>query len=438
MPDATYRDVRAAVTAVAHAQHKDPTRVVIAEVRAELARLNLVPTGNLAIQLGDAKKDAARAMAHEIASWQQLDLNSPLVSVFVRNSPEMPMHRINPAFIRLLFRLPSHVVVEHGRHVGINQPEMTTLEKLVTVLSVTEKENLLGSSLANGYTISYFLGMDHTMQIALIDRLWDEVTKPQNKVHQFGEMLDFDTPVVGGGGMGGGQQLPSFIVPVRGGANIVSTFEAREPKNAFRHYGVGFRVEGSGQAAQLQRHIERVTNRGMHPQVTLPDLMLENGYAVAGTTVSARAVKPRINKTSLDLWNESGVCVSRSLFGATAFPKREYEGDAILWAVDIKDKEGFDTESYQIGHPNAGNGAWRPGEKCYQHIAPERILGHIIIKKRGDQGGGWHFEIPQEAQWLPAVRGSIGQKDYLENLLAAWRGARVHIGTDYDFVQRPQ
>lgn len=436
MPDANYADVVAAITAVAQRLHKDPNRVSTSELRGELAQSNLIAGGALIGRIGDAKRDAARAMAHEMASWQQLDLHSPLDAVFVRNSPEPPMHRISQAFIRLLPNSRKLLDKEQWRHARMDYTEMMTVAKLVTVLSHTEKENLLDHSLVRGYTIGAFLALDHTRQIDLIDRLWDEVTEPHNEVQQFNAMKDFDTPVIGGGGMGGGQQLPSWIVPERGGAGMVTTFAKGELGMAFRFYGVGFRVEGSGGADALQRHVARVTGRGMHPQVTLPDLMLEKGYAVAGTTVSARAVKPRINKTSRDLWNESGVCVSRSLFGATAFPLREYEGDAILWAVDVLDLEGFDTEDYQLGNPDAGNGPWRPGEKCYQHISPERVLGHIPIKKQGDAGGGWHFEIPQDARWAPAARGNIAQQHYLQELLKSWAGARVHVGTDFDFVQR--
>jgi hypothetical protein len=236
----------------------------------------------------------------------------------------------------------------------------------------------------------------------------------------------------------GGEPLPSSIHPVRAkGADKVSNFQTGRAGTPFKTLGVGFRVEGSDdpKGKGVEWHINRVVTGGMWPQVTNETLMLNNGYNVAGTAVAAGSgLAPRLNSTQKDLWNESGICVARSFFGATAFPYRETKGKVILWALDVQGLTGFDTEEYQ-SRVKTQNGPWRPGEKCFPRIDEKRILGWVLVDKLGNGNDGWEFSVARNAKWgATAGTPTPSQRQYIENELAAWAGATASVSTAYDFA----
>ncbi len=327
MAEATDEQVVAAVleilaTLPVRAVHKVTTRAVT----ANLALKTLTATVG---QIADAK-NYVKGMP---ATDPTLSLSSPLVKLFMAGSRSFPPMRR----------------WDVGLYQKIDQAIMLTpwpiqeamLTRLMTVFSHLETQQKLGTCSANGITVKQFIAMTPEKQLEVINRLWNESTDRGTYSTPQDEMYDRDNAVE----LGGTLQLPDSVHPVRVGGtrNVVAMRKGRDGL-PFRRLGVGFRVEGSGNAARLDWHVNRVVTGGMRAQVTLNSLMLDNGFNVEGTVVSTDTLAPRLNKTQKDLWNESGVCVARSLLGATAFPYRWTEGDVLLWAVDVRGLNGFDPE----------------------------------------------------------------------------------------------
>lgn len=348
-------------------------------------------------------------------------LDSPLIELFIKGSKSFPpMRRWDPTL---------RIKIEDAAP-GANwivQEQMLT--RLMTVLCHVEVQQKLDTCLAVGKTVREFVKLGPDGQIKLINDLWEQCTVKKAYDTNQAAMTDNVNPV-----NEKGAQLPSSIHPVRSGARI-TTFKLGRGGMPFRELGVGFRAEGSGSEERIKWHIDRVVGDGMRPQVTLEKLMLDNGYNVSGTCVSTGTLAPRINVTQKDLWNESGICVARSFLGATAFPYRWTKDRVIVWALNVAGLVGFDTEQYQLDN-KVGNGPWRPGEKCFGRIEADRILGYVVIKKLGNDGGGWSFATPLDAKWGPtAGKASKAQQTYIEEELEAWRDASVDVGTGYDFAQ---
>lgn len=163
------------------------------------------------------------------------------------------------------------------------------------------------------------------------------------------------------------------------------------------------------------------------------DIRNRKGWEVSGTIMVRDTSRPRVWRGNHDLLNESSVCVARNFFGATAFPERGTNNkEAYLWAVDCSDLVGFDTEAYQTAQ--AGSRSWRPGEKAFQSIPKENIIGYVKFNKRGDDSqGGWKFNIAQNAAWTYLREPNKTVKDYIEGELNAWRGDHA-IPPKYDFA----
>jgi hypothetical protein len=140
-----------------------------------------------------------------------------------------------------------------------------------------------------------------------------------------------------------------------------------------------------------------------------------------------------------DVMNETGVCVSRSLFGATAFPERTTDSGAeavtyhYLLAVDCNNLRGVDTEAWQLSLGVASN--WRPGEKVFLGIGPERILGWTkLLRRPGQPGGGWIFMFP-ETNWTWVNQPNQLTTAYLNGELQAWQANTWYtVPGDYDFA----
>ena len=191
--------------------------------------------------------------------------------------------------------------------------------------------------------------------------------------------------------------------------------------NAFTKLGVGFRVDGMESNGKIDS-IERITKEGINAQVLNSWFMLNVRHMnVEGTAIALDTAAPRIYKRAQDLFNETAVCVARSLFGATAFPERETQGTVCLWAVDVTGLSGFDTEKYQ--NSLGGDKQWRPGEKAYRMIPKERVIGYIKVNRQGapSDGGGWKFQIPHDMAWT-FLNGTAAQRYYCTTELEAWRG----------------
>lgn len=437
MPPASFPQIVSAVLAIARQNNVKPSTVlrkqIIDKLALEVPPLTIDnPTKGPQGQdmeplqvIGAAKDEATKAMADALKPKVARTLDSPLVDLFVANSrADPPMRRWDPELkVKIEDALP-------GQDWYVQEQ---TLMKLISALCYTEVQGLLGTTLARGITVRAFVKSGQAGQLATINALWNECTTAGAYNCKQSDMLDNTNPVDGGE-----KQLPSSIHPVRAGTAAVTGFKTGRAGTPFKTLGVGFRVEGSDVGRGIDWHVNRVVTGGMWPQVTNEALMLSNGMNVAGTVVASGAgLAPRLNVTQKDLWNESGICVSRSLFGATAFPYRWTKGKVILWALDVAGLTGFDTEAYQLGTKTA-NGPWRPGEKCFPRIDEKRVLGWTLVDKDGFEGKGvgWRFSIPRDAKWQNSAFPTPAQAQYIEEELGAWRGATVVVPGTYDFVNR--
>lgn len=417
MPDATLEETVAAIVSLANGD-KLPARSAVVAKLALPPNPRSLDIGLYGQAVSDAKKVLAAAKVPQVAK----SLDSPLTELFIAGSLDKPMFRYDKKLMELI----------KGSQ-GYTPPQEQTIQKLATVFAQCEHQGVLASSHARAITVRQFLLSGQQGQIATINALWNECTEAGVYADPQAGMDDWDTAEVSYSGKG---QLPSSIHPIRDSSGEAKTFKRGRGGMPFRQLCVGFRVEGSGATVdKVQWHIDRVNKSGMVPQVTLPALMLELGKNVEGTSVGGAALAPRLNIAQKDLWNESGVCVARSFFGATAFPERKTVGFAVLWAIDVSGLVGYDTENWQLAHRDAGNGPWRSGEKCFARIARERVIGHVVIEKLGD-ANGWNFRVPHDARWSAKVsQAKDAQRKYVEEELTAWRGTTARVSTYFDFQQ---
>jgi hypothetical protein len=274
-------------------------------------------------------------------------------------------------------------------------------------------------------TIRQFMELPPADQLAVINQAWNKVfeTFTYNKHHN--NMVE-PTSASGDG------PLPSSWCPTPNGDY------AQRHKNPdgsagtpFRTLGVGFRCDGTSDASRA-----RVLRDGMTAQVrNLGDMRDRKGWEIENTVMMTDTSRPRVWRGNHDLLNESAVCVARNFFGATAFPTREMVSPpmAYLWAVDVTDLVGFDTEEYQVGKP--GSRQWRPGEKAFREVPANKLLAWVKFWKRGDTpGGGWKFLIPAHAQWTIVGNVTPAVRRYIDGELDAWRGKEHFIPPAYDFA----
>ena len=313
-------------------------------------------------------------------------------------------------------------------------------ERLMTVLAHRNKANRGGFNAALGaMTIRDFRAAAPVARLAFIDALWNAVAAPRpfNRPAQ-----TMDDPAYAELEEGDHRPFPTSWCPANAGVAMVRPGAAmprpacrkRVAGQPWRSVTIGFRVDGSS-----DRDIERIRGNGM-TQLSLDPAITKgpgHGLVLTGTVANDYATA-RYWTDQNDIFNETAVCVSRNLFGATAFPLREtnHRGAefSLLWAVKCAGLSGCDTEHEQVGV--AGSRWWRPGEKAFQAIPAANVLGWIKIRRRGaPAAGGWRFEIEKDMNWtfIPAAQPTVAQRVYMENELAAWRGLH-EIPASWDFA----
>jgi hypothetical protein len=355
-----------------------------------------------------------------------LDGNAPIVNLYKKNSGSVwPMDRWVPGYFDLVKSLNG------TSDKSFNRLSCTedTVKRLVTALCYVEKEGLLSSTLANNWKISQFMALSEAFQLQVINNLWNECTVAKTYDKSAADMVETDGAITSGT-----EQLPSSIHlnPAKTGLPFVKG-PTRLP---FTTLGIGFRVDGQLSGKQAVDSVPRIQKEGMTAQVLNSWFMLNVRHMlVTQTSIALDTSAPRIYVRAQDLFNETAVCVARSLFGATAFPERTTEDKVALWAVDTTELQGFDTEKHQIDQKAK---PWRPGEKCFERIPPKNVVGYVIIDRQGgDEGGkgGWNFQIPNGATWTYLNTPTGAKKDYVEAELAAWAdGVKHEISGAYDFV----
>jgi hypothetical protein len=270
-----------------------------------------------------------------------------------------------------------------------------------------------------GMTVRQFRALAEVQQLFFLNGLWKAIAEPVDFNTLASEMVD-PSPR--------GHAFESAMAPGLAGRR------AGSPAHAFRTLGVGFRVDGSS-----QRDVDRILQNGMTQQrANLEFMHSRRGLYLEGTVLGGAGAQQRgrVWTGNKDSFNECAICVSRNFFGATAFPERESRGAYNLWAVDCSGLKGADVEATQ------GEWVWRPGEKAFREIPPERILGRVTVTRLGGgKADGWRFFL-SHASWITTGRGTRPQREYMDAELAAWRAGRdghggIHfIPPENDFNMR--
>jgi hypothetical protein len=271
-------------------------------------------------------------------------------------------------------------------------------------------------------TIGEFKALGREGQLELIDNLYNAISEVKIPNTTYDQM--HDPPAI----QGNKGPLPSSFRPVRAGQNVFAKGTGLND-TPFKKYGVGFRIDG--QMSDVT--VNRIKNQGHQAWSMSPGILRDvRGWEVEGTELA----KPKIRfwKVSHDIFNESAACVSRNLFGATAFPYRwSTEGGYVLWAVSCLGLYGFDTEKRQLDIP--GSRQWRPGEKAFLSIPPQNTIGYVLVDRKGWEGaGGWKFYIRPDAEWTIVNPPPPEVRHYINDELYAWRGHEYNIPPDYDFA----
>ena len=314
---------------------------------------------------------------------------------------------------------------------NLNVVNEQNIKRLLTVLSATFG---LGSDAAKRYsqqtTIRAFRQKTPHQQIQFIDALWNLTADPYAFDTLASHMYEpnYDVP-------DNANPLPSSWSP---DPNAPNTYRKRlAGKMPWQEFGVGFRIDGS-----TSEDKERVTNRGLTQQrLNLPFMRGRRGQEIEGTVINNQD-HARFWTGNHDIFNETAVCVSRNFFGATAFPERDTGQDGgkdyYLWAVNCEGLRGFDCERQQL----INNRQWRPGEKAFHSIPPERIIAFVKVKRFGVpvdpatnlRQGGWIFEIDANANWEFIHYPTPGKLKYIQAELNAWKGIRHTIPAAFDFA----
>jgi len=273
--------------------------------------------------------------------------------------------------------------------------------------SKAEREDLLGRAVGN-MTVANFAAKSVLDRLAVINSLWNAI-------------VEWVTPV---------QRATAMFDPPAGDEvhNVSSTHEAM----AFHRFGIGFRCE-------KETDLQRVLDNGFAPLYSLPNIAAGLHHIVAGTVMEVRTCQGDLGlwKVNRDAIGQTGICVSRGIFGATKFPDAEYKGNVYLFAVKPS-VNGYDTEVYQ--RQNGKTKVWKPGEKLFPKIPKGDILAYVKIEKLGmdNFGTGWKIKAQNAWTFLPAA--SIADQQYLNAELADIQTPQnrafllVKAG-DYDFHQ---
>ena len=282
------------------------------------------------------------------------DLGAPLTAIYKHDGQAWPMDRVHATYRSLMS-------ASNGRMYGRIKMSCTDdmIKRLATVFSFCAKEGVMAEIEDQVFTVEEFMALTPVGQIAVVNALWNKCTTPKTYDKKLGDMTEPDQDVAATVA-----QLPSSVHPA--GKGGVLPYVRGPERTPFKTVGVGFRVDGTAGAGGDISSIDRVKREGLTAQVlNKPFMMNVRHMEVTETAVSLNLAAPRIYTRAQDLFNETAVCVSRSFFGATAFPERTTDGEVAVWAVCCRGLTGFDTEKHQVDNKAK---PWRPGEKCYQRI----------------------------------------------------------------------
>jgi len=230
------------------------------------------------------------------------------------------------------------------------------------------------------------------------------------------------------------------IVPVSKMADPVKEsadafVSSKQHKQAFRKFQVAFRADSRGP--------EEIFNQGCVAKFRLPQNILAgipggSDIDVRETMMAKGMYKNSVNQ---DFFNETGVCVSRTLKGATKFPNyRDVDKEMWLYAVYVI--SGFDTEAWQLqlatnGKPTA---LWRPGEKALDRLYSWQVLGGIKFTRtyfNADYQNAndvfFKFKLIPPWKWHSTGYTRNDRKEYIKGESAPFENAETEylLGDDF-------
>ncbi len=289
-----------------------------------------------------------------------------------------------------------------------------------------------GKRFSGQMTFGQFAELTSAEQMDVINFVWDRNVTCGDYNQSLQQMTEPNVTVMP---VGNAKPLPSSVRSFDGNANV-KRLKLGRAGAPFKSLGVAFRVEG-----KTDQDVDRIKANGMTAQVANTTFMHEvKGWELDGTNIAADTRRPRLWTENLDLLNESGVCVARSLLGATAFPERCTGSTAKggptlvnLFAVNCTGLLGYDTEHFQIQH----NALWRPGEKAFATVPRDQVIAYVKLKRTGGEAGSnWKFQLDAGTTWIPINPASDEVQRYIDEELSAWATGQEWIidGPTFDFV----
>lgn len=297
---------------------------------------------------------------------------------------------------------------------------------------VPSRATMLSSSIAA------FNALTRAQQFAWLNQLWAkcyDAVVPATLAQNMVEGAAAVHPTSG--------SMPSCLRPANA-AQAATTWIAGPTPNAWALHRIGFRIEG-GHARSSNppdADLTRVRNTGISPLCTnTPAALQLVGKSYAGLDV-ALGTHVHLGYQNRDVYNESASCVSRTLLGATAFPKRNSDSDSptdrcvyqYLFACQCTGLLGVDTEAWQ--QAQVGVNLWRPGEKAFLSIPAGNIIGYTTLERRPlDATCSWRFRF-RTSTWTWVNAPSQDIQNYLNDELSCWAANQwydVPLGYDFQF-----
>ncbi|WP_428263578.1 hypothetical protein [Haliangium sp.] len=183
---------------------------------------------------------------------------------------------------------------------------------------------------------------------------------------------------------------------------------------AFHHSGVLFRADTRPWTSPDGNCVK--THGGFKAKWEVSAGPLQTTYDLTRQTLPSTGMM--INRQNSDFFNETGVCLARTVEGSTCFPALDYYDDSYIYAIDVTSTHrsrllGFDTEALQISlvmTPNQPrlDALWRYGEKAYREVSHLRVIAWRKLTRTWDNVAGasgsqplfkyklgkWHFVNP--------------------------------------------